>query len=108
VIRQRWKGFSEFMFWGSFNYYEKGPCHIWKPETAAEKKALKEDLDRRNTEVVAEHKRIWEGKVKASAEAYQKKYRKNKGGPKSKWFHSKANGAIIQEKGRGGIDWYRY
>ena len=39
VIRQRWKGFLEFMFWGSFSYYEKGPCYIWEPETAAEKKA---------------------------------------------------------------------
>jgi hypothetical protein len=38
------------------------------------------------------------------AEAYQKKYRKNKGGPKPKWFYSKANRAIIREKGRGGID----
>jgi hypothetical protein len=54
VIRQRWKGFSEFMFWGSFSYYEKGPCHIWKPETAAEKKASKEDLEKRNAEVVAD------------------------------------------------------
>jgi hypothetical protein len=42
--------------------------------------------------------------VKAMAEAYQKKYRKNKGGPKPKWFHSKANRAIVQEKGRGGIN----
>jgi len=24
VIRRRWKGFSDFMFWGSFAYDEKG------------------------------------------------------------------------------------
>lgn len=33
VIRRRWKGFSDFMFWGSFTYDEKGPCHIWRSET---------------------------------------------------------------------------
>jgi Transposase len=34
-IRRRWKGFSEFMFWGSFTWYEKGPTHIWKPVSVA-------------------------------------------------------------------------
>ena len=46
--------------------------------------------------------------MKLAAEEYRKKYGKNKGGPKPKWFYSKANGAIVREKGRGGIDWYRY
>ena len=83
------------MFWGSFSYYEKGPCHIWEPETAAKKKALKADLEERNAKIIAEHKRIWEEKVKLAAEEYQKKHRKKKGGLKPKWFHSKKNGAII-------------
>ena len=26
------------MFWGSFSYDKKGPCHIWKAETPKEKK----------------------------------------------------------------------
>jgi hypothetical protein len=47
VVRQRWKGFSEFIFWGSFSYYVKGECYIWKLETAEEKKALKIDLEKR-------------------------------------------------------------
>jgi hypothetical protein len=46
------------MFWGSFSYYEKGPCYIWEPEIAAKKKALKADLEERKTKVIAEHKRI--------------------------------------------------
>ena len=37
-IRSRWKGYSEFMFWGCFSYDKKGPCHIWQPETAVERK----------------------------------------------------------------------
>jgi hypothetical protein len=35
VIRERWKGSSEFMFWGCFLYDRKGPCYCWAPETAA-------------------------------------------------------------------------
>ena len=32
------------MFWGAFLYDRKSPCHIWKPETAAEKEASKREL----------------------------------------------------------------
>lgn len=37
-IRERWKGSSEFMFWGSFSYDKKGPYHCWLPETASERR----------------------------------------------------------------------
>ena len=43
-IRRRWKGHSEFMFWGCFSYDKKGPFHIWKAESTKEKKAAKEEL----------------------------------------------------------------
>ena len=42
--RSRWKGFSEFMFWGCFSYDYKGPCHVWTKETATEKKKRKRTL----------------------------------------------------------------
>ena len=42
--RERWKGFTEFMFWASYCYDFKGPCHIWRPETAAERKLVNKDL----------------------------------------------------------------
>jgi hypothetical protein len=45
VTRKRWKGYSEFMFWGCFSYDHKGPCHIWKPETAAEKAQALEEIE---------------------------------------------------------------
>jgi hypothetical protein len=51
VIRRRWKGFSEFMFWGCFSYDYKGPCHIWEPETPAIKKAAEKHLKELNTEL---------------------------------------------------------
>ena len=28
TIRERWKGFSEFMFWGTFIYNKKGLCYL--------------------------------------------------------------------------------
>jgi hypothetical protein len=96
------------MFWGSFSYYEKGPCHIWEPETAAEKRASKEDLKKRNAKIEAECKKKWQEKVEKAAEEYFEKYKKKKGGPKPRWIFGKTNGAIVREKGRGGIDWYRY
>ena len=37
-IRERWKGYSEFIFWGSFIYDRKGPCYCYSPETPAEKR----------------------------------------------------------------------
>src|SRR6266498_706070 len=37
-IVRRWKGNSKFMWWSCFCWFEKGPYHIWSPETAAEKK----------------------------------------------------------------------
>jgi hypothetical protein len=49
VIRRRWKGFSEFIFWGVFSYDKKGPCYIWEAETTQEKRDRKDNLDRRNS-----------------------------------------------------------
>ena len=91
------------MFWGSFSYYEKGPCYIWEPEIVAEKKASKKDLEERNAKVKAEYRRVWDEKVKEAKE-YFEKYKRNKGGLKPKWVYNKKNRAIIWERGRGGID----
>lgn len=38
TIRERYSGYTEFMFWGCFSYDYKGPCHYWKSEIAKEKK----------------------------------------------------------------------
>ena len=32
------------MFWGCFTYDSKGPCHIWRLETAKEKEAVNKAL----------------------------------------------------------------
>jgi hypothetical protein len=63
VIRPRWKGFSEFMFWGSFSYDWKGPCYIWGPETAAEKKQAELDIAAWNQDIEPVKKAQWELEV---------------------------------------------
>jgi hypothetical protein len=60
VIRPKWKGASEFMFWGSFSYEKKGPYHIWKTETAAEQKAAKKDLQTLNDSMEKEAREKWQ------------------------------------------------
>jgi transposase len=51
-IRQKHKksGAGDFMLWGCFSYDKKGPCYIWKEETAAEKKAAKKEISQLNRE----------------------------------------------------------
>jgi len=59
VIRRRWKGYSEFMFWGCFSYDYKGPCHVWFTETTKEKNKAEKDLEARNTEAEPAAKEAW-------------------------------------------------
>ena len=48
------------MFWGSFSYDKKGPCHVWEKETVEEKKERKADLDTKNKKNERRDKRKWE------------------------------------------------
>jgi hypothetical protein len=38
------------MFWGSFSYDKKGPCHVFSKETAKEKKEAKKKIEKLNEE----------------------------------------------------------
>ena len=38
------------MFWTSFSYDKKGPYHIWKPETALNKREVITFMDELNEE----------------------------------------------------------
>ena len=104
VKRTRWKGYSEFMFWGCFSYDKKGPCHIWKAETATQKKASEADLKAQNALIEEENKMAWE----LETGMRRVNLTRNRPGKKPVWKHTKATGAIVREKGKGGIDWYRY
>jgi hypothetical protein len=48
------------MFWGLFTWYEKGPCHIWKPETAAMKKLAIKEVKAMNLVLEISKKAEWE------------------------------------------------
>lgn len=101
-IRERWKGFSEFMFWGSFTYDQKGPFHCYLPETPQEKKAAQKAIDELNQELEPAARINWElerGMARLGLRGI--------GGPKPTWTFTSKQGKL--ERGsKGGIDWWRY
>jgi hypothetical protein len=100
--RERWKGYSDFMWWSCFSWHEKGPYHIWKAETAAEKKAATADLAARNILLEAPAREEWE-----LNNGMRRMALRNLRGAKPKWRFKKEHGKLTRQ-GRGGIDWYRY
>jgi hypothetical protein len=60
AIRARFARATEFMFWGAFSYDRKAPCHIWRPETAAEKKASTIEVQKINEAIEPELRQAWE------------------------------------------------
>jgi hypothetical protein len=102
VIRPRWKGFSEFMFWGSFTYKEKGPCHIYSTENAVMKKQALKEVEELNETLEPLKRAEWE-------QAQEEKRRKMRRRPSrvAIWRWDKDHGKLSRSE-RGGIDWYRY
>ena len=58
-IRKRWKGYSEFIFWGSFSYNMKGLYYYWELETVKEKEVAKKEVERMNEELEPLKKEQW-------------------------------------------------
>jgi transposase len=104
VIRERWKGFMEFMFWGCFTYDRKGPCHVWKRETSQQKKAADKDIANMNAAIEKPLREMWEIEHPLSRVVIRDD---NHRGPKPKFIFDKAHGKLTRG-GKGGIDWYRY
>jgi hypothetical protein len=104
VLRPRWKGFSEFMFWGSFTWCEKGPCHIWKPETKADQKTAAKDLEAINAILETVKKAEWE----LQTGMRRLRTTRNIRGSKPVWKWTKKTGKLTRDSKAGGIDWYRY
>lgn len=102
-IRERWKGSSEFMFWGSFSYDEKGPCHCWSPETATEKREAEEEIEAMNEMLEPAAREAWE----LSTTMARLNLRRKTPGKKPQWRWNKKNGKLGRD-GKGGIDWWRY
>lgn len=101
-IRERWKGASEFMFWAAFSYDKKGPCHCWAPETAKEKKAAAEEVEKMNEELEPLMRSEWE-----ISNGMRRLHLRQLPGPKPQWKWDKGHGKLTRSS-KGGIDWYRY
>ena len=101
-IRRRWKGCSEFLFWGCFSYDKKGPFHIWKTETAKEKREAQIELDKLNETLESEAKENWELET-----SMRRMKLRNPGSRKPIWKWDKTHGKVVRD-GKGGVDWYRY
>ncbi|KAJ5711662.1 hypothetical protein N7488_005818 [Penicillium malachiteum] len=102
-IRERWKGASEFMFWGCFSYDFKGPCHCWKPETTREKKESLEMIEAWNSELEPIMREKWELET-----GMRRVGLRNQPGKTPTWKWTEKNGKLSRTKSRGGIDWFRY
>ncbi len=102
AIRERWKGYSEFMFWGSFSYEKKGPCHCWLPETKQEKEQAEKHIEKLNEELEPILRDAWELESKMGRLSLV-----TRSGRKPQWKWNKRNGKLARGGG-GGIDWYRY
>ena len=103
TVRARWHGAHEFMFWGSFSYDWKGPCHCWKPETKAEKAEAKTKLDEMNAALEASERLNWE-----LTNGMRRLSTRNLPGKKPEWKWDEEHGKMIRKEGKGGIDWWRY
>ncbi|EDN06634.1 predicted protein [Histoplasma mississippiense (nom. inval.)] len=101
-IRERWKGSSEFIFWGCFSYDKKGPCHCWSPETAQEKAQSVKDIDSLNEMMEPIKKAEWE-----LQNGIRRLNLRQLPGPQPIWKWKKETGKLSRGKSNG-IDWYRY
>ena len=102
-IRERWKGHSEFMVWGCFTYEQKGPLHIWLPETKYEKEQAAKEINKWNEELEPKMKEQWE-----LTTGMRRLGLRNKPGKQPQWRWTKENGKLVRQGDKGGIDWYRY
>lgn len=101
-IHRRWKGYSEFMFWGSFSWDMKGPSHCFLPETPADSKIADATIRELNKEYEPEKKAEWE-----LATGLRRLQLRQLKGRKPTWRYSVKTGKLERSK-KGGIDWYRY
>lgn len=101
-LRARWKGYTEFMFWGCFSYYAKGPCHIYKVESAQQKKDALEAIEKLNQQLEPQKKLEWELQT-----GVRRLGLRNKPGAQPRWKWDKKHGKLVRD-GKGGIDWWRY
>lgn len=102
VIRRRYKGSCEFIFWGCFSYDRKGPCHIYQTPTAAQTKKAVNELEIVNREREKQAQEEWE--LNSALARLQLRPRR---GRKPTFKFTPKNGKLVRNS-KGGVDWYRY
>lgn len=104
VIRERWKGYSEFMFWACYSWEKKGPRHVWRPETKKEKQSAQEVLDELNSQLGPTMRFEWQKEDERYAAAYAANPQRAR---HRRWKWCEATGKLERREGKG-VDWYRY
>lgn len=102
VIRRRYKGSCEFMFWGCFSYDFKGPCHIYQKPTTAETKIAVKELEIANRAREQRARAEWE-----LNNAFSRLQLRPRPGRKPVFNFTPKYGKLVRSS-KGGIDWYRY
>jgi hypothetical protein len=92
----------EFMFWGSFSYDKKGPCHCWGPETKKERADSEKMITALNAQLEPIFKEEWE-----LTTGIQRIGLRSLPGKKPEWKWKKETGKLTRGQGNG-IDWWRY
>jgi hypothetical protein len=90
------------MFWGSFSYNKKGPCYVWKPETARERAESERAIEKLNEEIELLMKEMWE-----IENGVRRLGVCSRPGPRPEWKWTRETGKLSRGKGSG-IDWWRY
>jgi hypothetical protein len=96
------------MFWGSFTYDFKGPCHIYYKETEEQKESNEAEMDRINEEEV-------EAECRVAFDAQEREKERKWDEKGQKWPKKRAswevywkNHMMKKGKSRGGVDNLRY
>jgi transposase len=106
-IRERWAGYSEFMFWGCFTYHFKGPYHMWKQQSKKEQNIATRILNIWNQSLEPAAYQIWQQEVTQKRQDYVRYHGKRPTGRQPTWKFTAERGAF-KRKSKGGIDWWRY
>jgi hypothetical protein len=107
-IERRYNNYTEAMFWGSFTYDFKGPCHIYYKETEEQKESNEAEMDRINEEEV-------EAECRVAFDAQEREKERKWDEKGQKWPKKRAswevywkNHMMKKGKSRGGVDNLRY
>lgn len=81
------------MFWGCFSWDSKGPYHIWRTQSIAERKKDDLELAELNEKLKATARAEWE----LSSGLRRINLRRNPGGKKPQWRWNQSTGKLVRK-----------